>query len=424
VAFHDCFDDHALLFQPLYADTIGLTPTARAIWRALDGSRTLAEVADLLHARFHILPEEAAQDVCAFVTELARRGFVTSGSLRSISRPAPFSVRNAECRPSDLGKTGGMKTSVRHHPIGFSLAFADGSRFLIRAGDSEAAGFLDQFAAAAGLSPCSSPGKSPIQRVLVVTHEPISAPDNDAVCLLQAKETRQKKRRVGRGRGMSPPKPGRPQEWLWKQLIRLSAFLGANVQANGGVLLHGALLSFPIPPSASPDPRRKCSPGTKTSRDSGILLVGRSGVGKTTACARLTPPWRALSDDMALVVRAPGGAYWAHPWPTWSRLFDGQPCKNGDMRNGIPLQAIFIIDQAARDRVKAVGRGEGVCMLMEAARQAGRYLWEGIGPDEISVFHRQRFDNLSDLVRTVPVHLLDVSRKGAFWKEMERVLYP
>lgn len=265
------------------------------------------------------------------------------------------------------------------------------------------------------------PGRLQYRRLLVVTHEPDSVPDSDAVCVLQAKDAPQE-RLYGRGRGTLSPMPERPQEWLWKQLIRLSAFLGWNIQSHGGILLHGALLAFPTPPPASPDPPRNRLEGGRTSRDAGVLLAGRSGVGKTTACARLAPPWRALSDDMTLVVRDAGGAYWAHPWPTWSRLFDERLCNNRNVRNGVPLQAIFIIDQALQDRVKPVGGGEAVCMLMELARQAGRYLWQGIGPDGMSVFHRQRFDNLCALVRTIPVHLLDFSRTGAFWKEMERVL--
>jgi hypothetical protein len=35
----------------------------------------------------------------------------------------------------------------------------------------------------------------------------------------------------------------------------------------------------------------------------GILLAGRSGVGKSTAVQRLLHPWQALADDVTLVVR-------------------------------------------------------------------------------------------------------------------------
>ena len=68
---------------------------------------------------------------------------------------------------------------------------------------------------------------------------------------------------------------------------------------RGGLPLHGALVEH--------DGR-------------GVLLVGRSGVGKSTACRRLPPRWNALGDDLALAVRRPGGGFAVHPLPTWSAV--------------------------------------------------------------------------------------------------------
>ena len=88
----------------------------------------------------------------------------------------------------------------------------------------------------------------------------------------------------------------------------------------------------------------------------------------------------------------------------------------------MPLNAIFVVDQAVQERTKRVGISEAICLLTEVARQAARQLWRTADPTVLSVFHRERFDNLCALVQVVPVYLLDVSLKGSFWREMERVI--
>ena len=74
------------------------------------------------------------------------------------------------------------------------------------------------------------------------------------------------------------------QQWRWQQLARLSACIARETLPNGGVMLHGGLATVPLAPG----------PG-------GVLLAGRSGVGKSTASRRLPPTWRSLADDVTLV---------------------------------------------------------------------------------------------------------------------------
>lgn len=89
----------------------------------------------------------------------------------------------------------------------------------------------------------------------------------------------------------------------------------------------------------------------------GVLLAGRSGAGKSTACRRVPPPWRALGDDMALVVRVDTGQYRAHPLPTWSALRDGGPARTWDVGRSIPLDAVFFLVQAREDDAVPTGGG-------------------------------------------------------------------
>jgi Coenzyme PQQ synthesis protein D (PqqD) len=412
--------DYALLFHPLFDDLVGLTPVALATWRAMDGRRTVAEVAGLVRAQFDGTPESVIEDVTAFLSSLERRGFV----LTEPARPSPFSEHLPSTGIGSLSAPAGGKASGKAAVgvgEGFLLALADGSRFLIRAGDELAARVVAQFAAAASLIPAS------VQReqgqgveVLVVTEGHAALQDavgDGSICVIQA-PGRVPERRSGEGRGAGLPRPLSETEWLWQQLARLSAFIGQEAQARGGVLLHSALALLP---SFSGRPTRsvgRCDGG----EGSGVLLTGRSGVGKTTASSRLAPPWRSLCDDMTLVVRDDTGACWAHPWPTWSRLLGEHVDDRWDVQNAVPLQAIFVIDQAAQDRAAPAGEGQAVGLLLEVARQATRRLWVGVTPDEFRAFHVHRFENLCALVRAVPVYLLDVSLDGAFWEEMARVL--
>jgi SynChlorMet cassette protein ScmC len=148
-------------------------------------------------------------------------------------------------------------------------------------------------------------------------------------------------------------------------------------------------------------------------------------VGKSTASARLPHPWRALSDDATLVVCDGQGTYWAHPWPTWSRLFGdeaGDGSDTWDVQRAVPLRAIFILEQGEEDRVEPLGPGHTLALLAELARQTSTHLIRGWPLDEMAAFHRQRFENLCALVRAMPAYTLYVSLNGAFWKEMRRAI--
>jgi len=159
--------------------------------------------------------------------------------------------------------------------------------------------------------------------------------------------------------------------------------------------------------------------------EGGILLAGRSSVGKTTASRRLPPPWRALADDVTLVVRDASGVYWAHPFPTWSRFF-GPEAGNGadtwDVQRAVPLRAIFVMEQGEEDRIEPLGPGHAVALLAELARQTSTHFLHGLPLGEIAAFNRQRFENLCALVRAVPTYTLHVSQHGAFWEEIARVM--
>jgi len=185
------------------------------------------------------------------------------------------------------------------------------------------------------------------------------------------------------------------------QLVELSSCLARDAQSRGGVLLHGALAE-------------------KEGR--GVILAAPGGTGKSTASERLPGSWRSLSDDAALVVRGARGGYCAHPWPTWSRFFAGDPAETWPVREAVSLEAIFFLSQASADRTQSLGPGHAVTMLVESAEQASLPMTRGMTAKEARAVRLQRFDNLCALAQAVPAHVLHLSLEGSFWQEIERVI--
>ncbi|MCG6537340.1 MAG: SynChlorMet cassette protein ScmC [Syntrophales bacterium LBB04] len=266
---------------------------------------------------------------------------------------------------------------------------------------------MDFLARVAGLT-SAPPGWDMVRRLLVVTDlaSTDSSPyvrEADVVCSLEPAETLQRfYRRRGRTGQLTE------EQRLWRKLTRLSSCIARETQPNGGALLHSGLALTPPEWSGS-----------------AILVAGRSGVGKSTTIRRLPPPWRALSDDTALVVRDQTGAYRAHPWPTWSRFFGPEKGDGGDtwdVQQSVPLKAVFVLEQGEADRIEPLGPGKAVALLAELARQTSTHFLHGMPLQEISAFNRRGFENLCALVQAVPAYLLHVSLEGAFWEEIARTI--
>lgn len=395
------FGEPPLLFQPLFGEVVALSPVALTIWQAVDGQRSVAEIAAQIQSQCEGTPPDLADDVAAFLKDLQRRGFVSS-------EPAPSQPNPPEETPR-LTRT--AFDSIQPHAAA-TLSLADGSHWQLVALDEPAGRVLAQFAASCGLS-LTTPSDPDGQTLYMVTESAALAERvaDDSVFILQAPgalpPVRPAKEGMRRRAEQPPPAPPSPQEWLWMQLVRLSAFLGEQVQARGGFLIHSALAQVPI-------------------SGAGVLLGGRSGVGKSTASRRLSPPWRALCDDATLIARDVNDHYWAHPWPTWSRVYAQHYDDRWDVQTPVPLQAAFILEQGPVDRVHPAAPSEAVTLLMELSRQASRHLWAPAGRrpglDLIRASNRQRFDNVCALVSARPVLLLDATLEGSFWVEIERAL--
>jgi len=185
------------------------------------------------------------------------------------------------------------------------------------------------------------------------------------------------------------------------QLMHLSLIICRDAQYRGGVLLHGALAGW---------------------NGNGVILAGPGGRGKTTASRRLPRNWQSFCDDTTLVVCDNKGAYWAHPWPTWSTFAFNGPGGTWNVQHAVPLKGIFFLEQEQKDKFKPLGIAQSICLLNESAEQAS---WPMPGHSEKNVLRKlrlQRFDNICALAKKVSSYVLRMGVDGAFWKEIEKAL--
>lgn len=197
--------------------------------------------------------------------------------------------------------------------------------------------------------------------------------------------------------------PGRERRTERIRMERVASAIAAHSLARKGILLHGALAS----------------------RDgAGFILAGPSGVGKTTASRCLPPPWQSLSDDCTLVVRDAGGRYWAHAWPTWSRLRGLAPAASWPVEQAVPLKALFFLRQSPADRTEPVAITPAAALIVESAFQLGRTVVLSPSGRANRTACRRYLQAAWALAAAVPAFRLHVSRNGHFWHAMERALSP
>jgi SynChlorMet cassette protein ScmD len=76
VVLREEFDDWAVLFNPDTADAVGINPVGVAVWKRMDGERSLEEIISVLKESFEGVPENVLEEVTAFVNDLTEKGFV------------------------------------------------------------------------------------------------------------------------------------------------------------------------------------------------------------------------------------------------------------------------------------------------------------------------------------------------------------
>jgi len=227
--------------------------------------------------------------------------------------------------------------------------------------------------------------------------------DPEKLLRLKSRESGGYKNRIGAKYYLSK------EEWMWRQLSRLSAVLGSCFFNHGGFVIHSGLIKF--------------SDGAVDDRK-GILLGGASGSGKSTASAMLRPPWFSLSDDLTLIVENPNGGYSAHPFPTWSRILwkeDKIKFKTVKFNNPVPINSVILIDRNSEHSIKKIGKGEALCLLTELVKQANKHLVCEMERESIAQFNLKYFMNVKNFVTYINCYSYDLKIDETFWKDVENM---
>jgi len=183
------------------------------------------------------------------------------------------------------------------------------------------------------------------------------------------------------------------------QVQRIAQAVVSDVISKGGALIHGGLCSF---------------------KDCGAVMAGPGDVGKTTASNRLPAPWKSYSDDATLIIPDGAGGFNAHPWPTWSRFYQGGPGGVWEVEKSFPLAALFFLRQSEKDSVETVDEHHAKAMLIDTIEHITRLIRL---KEKIKHYHVKRcIKNASNIASAVPSYRLDVALEGEFWREMEKVM--
>ena len=256
------------------------------------------------------------------------------------------------------------------------LALADGSSWAIRALDEEAEATVQGLGKVMRLSP---------------------ARGGRELCVASIRRGARGRQVAGRHRVICRLSAGRGRSAAAYRMERIATAIAVRSLARGGLLLHGALAV----------------------RDgAGFILAGPSGIGKSTASRRLPAPWLPLSDDCALVVRDANGLYWAHPWPTWSRLRDHGPVASWPVEQAVPLKALLFLTQSSSDRAEPVTATPATALIMESAYHLARVV--AFTPDagaNRAICAKYMRAALA-LAAAVPAFRLRISLTGRFWNEI------
>ncbi len=76
VVLREEFDDWAVLFNPDTAYALGTNPVGVAVWKLMDGRRSIEDIVSKITNSFEDTPDATFKEIAAFVDRLAENGFV------------------------------------------------------------------------------------------------------------------------------------------------------------------------------------------------------------------------------------------------------------------------------------------------------------------------------------------------------------
>ncbi len=76
VVLREEFDDWAILFNPDTAYALGTNPVGVAVWKLIDGMRSIEEILIRIKNSFEDSPDATGKEIAGFIDTLAENGFV------------------------------------------------------------------------------------------------------------------------------------------------------------------------------------------------------------------------------------------------------------------------------------------------------------------------------------------------------------
>ena len=70
------FDDWAILYNPETAGAVSINPVGVAVWKRMDGTRTLEQIVAEIESEFEDPPETTPEEINEFLDKLSATGFV------------------------------------------------------------------------------------------------------------------------------------------------------------------------------------------------------------------------------------------------------------------------------------------------------------------------------------------------------------
>ncbi|MCD4741730.1 MAG: SynChlorMet cassette protein ScmC [Desulfobacteraceae bacterium] len=189
---------------------------------------------------------------------------------------------------------------------------------------------------------------------------------------------------------------------LIQQMFHAVSFVIHNeIIPKGGIPVHSLLLEY---------------------KGNGILLVGGSGVGKTTGYRRVQAPWKGLSDDQAFIVKK-GDKYKIHPFITISECSENTLPTPRDINYSIPLKMIFFLNKSDKDKVIQIDQSKAAYEFYNAAILLIKFHYKAFNTNpELKNFRTAIFNNACNIIESVPSYRLNASLNGQFWLKIQEII--
>ncbi len=151
----------------------------------------------------------------------------------------------------------------------------------------------------------------------------------------------------------------------------------------------------------------------------GILLVGTNSSGKSTCAKIIQKPWRALSDDISLMLNGK-----AHPFPTWTNFTTKkyEKKKRWNVKRSVPIKALFFLEKYEKDEVLPIEKDKALMLLNQSIYEAMPGYIQSLSKEDVRIFRIKVFNNVCNFIKPLPVFTLKFTKDGQYWKKIEEVI--